>query len=513
MNKALPKDFIESRKPLLGDQWDAFLDSFHAPRSYGLRLNPLKDCSGLPFKLKQVPWTKEGFYADPEEHPGKHPLHEAGAYYIQEPSAMSVVSLLEPLPGELVCDLCAAPGGKSTQIAGRLQGQGLLVSNEIFPNRAKILSQNIERLGITNALVCNEPPDHMASLFPLYFDRIVVDAPCSGEGMFRKDETAIKEWSLENIRTCVSRQRMILDCADEMLNPGGVMVYSTCTFAPEEDETMIAWFLSTHPDYILEDWKETEIGKSVSQFQDNAGLCNGFPQWVDWDALRQECEEADGKIPDNLPDDLKKTLRLWPHKLRGEGHFAARLRKTGIPFPSFTEISAWPEKNGSKKRSSKKNRSGRDTAKRNILTNAVSGYESFQKDYLTSSPVSILKTGLESINSCFELFGDELYQLPSPAPSLEGIKILRAGLHLGTNKKNRFEPSYALAKALTKSQARYVHDCTQEDAVRYLKGETLSCNSDLKGWILVCYQNYPLGWGKAQNGLLKNHFPKGLRWI
>ena len=232
---------------------------------------PFQGCDTLPFSLKPVAWAEDGYYFDPEERPGRHPLHEAGAYYIQEPSAMSVVSLLDPQPGELVCDLCAAPGGKSTHIAALLRGQGMLVSNEIFPNRARILSQNIERMGIPNALVCNESPEGLATHFPLFFHRIVVDAPCSGEGMFRKDDTAVSEWSLENVRICADRQRMILTQADQMLQPGGVLVYSTCTFAPDEDEAMIQWFLETHPDYTLTDWHDTALGQRVADLPDHSG--------------------------------------------------------------------------------------------------------------------------------------------------------------------------------------------------------------------------------------------------
>lgn len=485
MSKPLPKDFIELRKPLLGDEWDAFLDSFHSPRSYGLRRNPLKECGELPFELEQVPWTPEGFYANPEQRPGKHPLHEAGAYYIQEPSAMSVVSLLDPKPGEIICDLCAAPGGKSTQIAGRLQGQGLLVSNEIFPNRAKILSQNIERMGFTNVLVCNEPPDKIASLFPLYFDRIAVDAPCSGEGMFRKDDTAIEEWSSENVALCAKRQQMILNCADEMLKPGGIMVYSTCTFAPEEDEEMIAWFLKTHPEYVVEDWKDTQLGECVSYFPDNAGLSNGIPGCADW-------------AGDKVSSALAGTLRLWPHKLKGEGHFVARLRKTGASIleQKFT-----------------KTHSGKKRIKKNALSDAINRFVTFENDFLQQTPFGHPDAEGNVCPPRYELFGEELYLLPYQSPSLAGIKVVRAGLHIGSNRKNRFQPSYALAKALSKNQARQLHDCTYEEAVRYLKGETLCCNPALKSWTLVCYQNCPLGWGKAQNGILKNHFPKGLRWV
>lgn len=492
MDRPLPEEFIRLRKPLLHKEWDAFIGSYQEKPSYGLRRNPLKDCGLLPFEMKQIPWTQDGFYVAPEEHPGKHPLHEAGVYYIQEPSAMSVVSLLDPQPGEIVCDLCAAPGGKSTQIAGYLQGQGLLVCNEIIPNRAKILSQNIERMGIANALTCNETPDRMASLFPLFFDRILVDAPCSGEGMFRKDETAISQWSPDNITLCAQRQRMILDLAAKILKPGGIMVYSTCTFAPEENEEMIAWFLSTHPDYVLEDWRETQLGEMVSSFPDNAGLCDGSPKYVHWDRIAALLakETSPTILQDTVSSALTGTLRLWPHKLRGEGHFAARLRKIETPIPEITLTS--------------KKKKG----KNNLLEEAISRYESFQKDFLTPGA-----TFFDTLPSRYERFGQELYQVPPQAPPLSGIKILRAGLHLGSCLKNRFEPSYALAKALSGDQAKQSYNCTTQEAMQYLKGETLSCHDDYRGWTLVCYQNHPLGWGKAQNGRLKNHFPKGLRWL
>lgn len=502
MNTSLPEDFIRLRQPLLGDEWNDFLGSYDAPKSYGLRRNLLKASVTLPFALHQVPWAKEGFYANPEERPGKHPLHEAGAYYIQEPSAMSVVSLLDPQPGEVICDLCAAPGGKSTQIAGRLQGKGMLVSNEIIPSRAKILSQNIERLGIPNALVCNEPPDRMASAFPLCFDRIVVDAPCSGEGMFRKDDTALAEWSPENVRICSERQQMILNHADNMLKPGGTLVYSTCTFAPEENETMIAWFLATHPDYTVEDWKTSTIGKMVSNFQDNAGLCDGRADWVDWNMVFASGSNAEQMH--RISNEIGKTLRLWPHKLKGEGHFVAKLHKAGTPLSGSDAIATSGKK--------KKDRSGRSGANSRLTKDILSVYEDFFNKHLLDSSDAVLKTGQLLQKEHLTLFGDELYLLPEQAPPLNGIKVLRAGLHVGTCKKNRLEPSYALAKVLNRSQSRNYHDCQKEEAIRYLKGETISCDTTLKGWTLVCYQNCPLGWGKAQNGILKNHFPKGLRW-
>lgn len=503
----LPEAFIRLRQPLLEKEWNDFIESYHQPKTYGLRRNPLKDCGEMPFQLEQVPWTLEGFYVNPEERPGKHPLHEAGAYYIQEPSAMSVVSLLDPQPGDVVCDLCAAPGGKSTQIGGRLQGQGLLVSNEIFPARARILSQNIERLGIANAVVCNEPPDRMASFFPFFFDRIVVDAPCSGEGMFRKDDTAIQEWSPENVQVCVERQKMILNHADEMLKPGGVLVYSTCTFAPDENEEMIAWFLATHPDYMVEDWKETPVGIEVTKYPDFAGLSNGRSDWVDLEKLVSECKKEDAALPKDLETELTKTLRLWPHKLKGEGHFAARLRK-GSPTSYLEEKKDYPkpDKTSSKK---KKNLS----VKNNLSKETILAFEEFQKKFLDSSNASVRNIVQDFSDGNYELFGDEIYLLPKLSPSLKGLKVVRAGLHIGTSKKNRFEPAYAFAKTLKKEAVQNSHDCSFEDAVRYLKGETISCNPSQKGWTLVCYKNCPLGWGKAQNGICKNHFPKGLRWM
>lgn len=500
----LPEAFIRARQRLLGNEWDAFLESYQHPRTYGLRRNPQKDCGQLPFHLEPVPWAPEGYYADPQEHPGRHPLHEAGAYYIQEPSAMAVVSLLDPLPGEKICDLCAAPGGKSTQIAGRLQGQGLLVSNEIIPPRAKILSQNIERMGISNALVCNETPDRMASFFPAYFDRIVVDAPCSGEGMFRKEEAAVAEWSPEQVALCAKRQQDILEAADIMLQPGGIMVYSTCTFAPEENEEIIAWFLTRHPDYVVEDWKDTRIGEYVSELPDHAGLCDGIPDYLDQKDL-----------PEPLTSALTGTLRLWPHKVRGEGHFIARLRKSDQPM-DLSEGTSHPKNNESNRlveeknfQEKKKNRKPKQSGKKNVMGDsfreAIQQYQRFQRDFLTEDAFA-------NGNVC-QLFGEELYCLPPMTPSLNGLKVLRAGLHLGSLRKNRLEPAYALAKAISPSQSRQHHPCTYDEAVRYLKGETLSCDTTQKGWILVSYQGCALGWGKATNGTIKNHYPKGLRWF
>lgn len=474
----LPQDFITRMQELLKEEFDSFLSGYQNTKSYGLRVNPLKynkDPKALPFTLTPVPWAKEGFYAVFEEHPGRHPLHESGAYYIQEPSAMSVASLLQAEPGDIVCDLCAAPGGKSTQIAGHLAGKGMLLSNEIYPARAKILSQNIERLGVGNSVVCNESPDRLADHFPLFFQKIVVDAPCSGEGMFRKDEIAIKEWSLNQVQVCRKRQEMILECADRMLQPGGVMVYSTCTFAPEEDEDIIAWFLENHPDYMVEDWKE--------YLPDNCGLESGQTAFL--------CKEYDDSILRQIPN----TLRLWPHKLSGEGHFAARLRKKG----TITDI---PDKKRQRKKAPKE------------LADCLAFLNDslIVSDQEDSASAGIVKDMLSCTDyNRFRFFGDALYFLPEKSFSLDTLKVLRAGLHLGTRKKNRFEPAHALAMMLQENLVKQSHCCTEAEATAFLHGETIPCDASMKSWTLVTYQGVSLGWGKAQNGILKNHYPKGLR--
>ena len=297
----LPQDFQIRMKKLLQDEYQDFLKTYEKKRLYGLRLNLLKTSrenflEQMPFALTEILWTPDGFYYEEESQPGKHIFHEAGAYYIQEPSAMAVVEVLAPKPGEKILDLCAAPGGKSTQIAGKMSGEGLLVSNEIVPSRAKILSQNIERMGIANAVVCNETPERLAERFPLFFDRILVDAPCSGEGMFRKEETAIHEWSPENVKMCAKRQCSILEQAACMLRPGGTLVYSTCTFSPEENEGVISMFLREHDDFAIEE-------SALERF-----FAPGRADWVE-----------------NPADSLVHTMRLWPHKIAGEGHFIAKL--------------------------------------------------------------------------------------------------------------------------------------------------------------------------------------------
>ena len=304
----LPEAFLTRLQHQLGDEYDAYLASLDRPRAVALRFNPLKTdvFPELPFVQESVPWAEYGFYYDPESRPGLHVWHEAGLYYLQEASAMAPVTLLDPQPGELICDLCAAPGGKTTQIAGKMQGEGLLVCNEINPKRARILSRNIERMAVPNALVLNHHPADLEHHFTGAFDKVLVDAPCSGEGMFRKEEAAVTDWSPETVAMCASRQAEILNTAAKLLRAGGRLVYSTCTFAPEEDEGAISAFLKTHPDFSI----EIVSAPALSPGQ-----------------------------PDLIADpvsDLEHTFRLWPHHQHGEGHYTAVLRKSGDADSTLT---------------------------------------------------------------------------------------------------------------------------------------------------------------------------------
>ena len=430
----LPSLFAERMKNMLGKEYEEFEKSYNEDSFQALRFNPLKGelstfLDRTEFQLTPVPWSENGFYFQKEDCPGKHPYHEAGVYYIQEPSAQLPAELLQAEPGENILDLCSAPGGKATQIAGGMKGQGLLVCNEYVPSRAKILSENIERMGIRNALVLNETPEHLKNIFPGFFHRILVDAPCSGEGMFRKNEEACKEWSPENVKMCAERQDGILDAAAVMLMPGGRLVYSTCTFSEEEDEGSVQRFIKRHPDFKI-----------------------------------------------------KEQHRLWPHKIKGEGHFAAVLEKTGTAFPNPVPRSGF-EKGIS-----------------------IKG----EKEFLTFVKETV-KTVPSEEEGVFVKFGNQLYLLPEGTPSLKGMKVLRPGLHLGTFLKNRFEPSHALALSLRKEEVLRSFELeTVERARQYLAGNIFDADTE-KGWYLITIDGYSLGWGKLAGGKMKNHYPKGLR--
>ena len=427
----LPEAFLERMKGQLGEEFGDFLASLERPRAVALRFNPLKGkIPQMPFTGDPVPWEEKGYYYDPQARPGLHVYHEAGVYYLQEASAMAPVALLDPQPGEKVCDLCAAPGGKTTQIAGRMLGEGFLLCNEINPKRAKILSRNIERMAVPNALVTNEHPANLASRFPGFFDRVLVDAPCSGEGMFRKEEAAVTDWSQETVEMCARRQAEILSSAAVMVRPGGRLVYSTCTFAPEEDEQAVANFLAEHPEFVPE-----QLDAPWFVPVENAGY------------------------------------RMWPHKLLGEGHFAAVLRKTGGEEGENPELSG----------------------------------EKLPKQWLSFAKELDIRLPEGKAVS----FGNNLFWAPAEMPDIRRLKVLRPGLELGEVKKDRFEPAHALALWLGSCANVESYGPESEEMKAYIHGEVVP--SMKKGWCLVKAGDYSIGWGKGDGRVLKNHYPKGLR--
>ncbi len=496
----LPEQFKERMKKLLSEsEYRDFILSFEEEedRNLSLRVNGIKSKSDVGMILSKfdidpsdaVPWEQKGFFYKKEQSPGKHPYHEAGLYYIQESSAMSPVSFLDPKTGEKVLDLCAAPGGKSTQIADRLKGEGLLVTNEINRDRCKILSLNIERMGIKNALVLNEDPGHLSDVFEGYFDKILVDAPCSGEGMFRKNENASDEWSLENVELCAKRQDDILDCAARMLLPGGRMVYSTCTFSPEEDEGSIYRFLDKHRDF------HTEKVELI------CGMEEGREEFLSFLELSGDEE---------LISQTKNSVRLWPHRVKGEGHFLCVLKREG----NLSDFHAGGFVPGGRNIPLK----GKQLLP--LAEFLQQTFISFDKDALTKDgQMRIIAEGKEILSGIVIPFGDQLYLCPEDMPSVKGLKVLRAGLHLGTIKKDRFEPSHALALFLDPGLVNISFDLPSDgdDIKSFLNGQTLRISSDnpalsgKKGWCLITTDGYSIGWGKLAGNMIKNHYPKGLR--
>lgn len=456
MTLELPEAFLERMKQLRGETYTDFLDSYLRPREYGLRVNTeklgdkkLEDL--VPFSLKRIPWVENGYFYREEDRPARHPYYAAGLYYLQEPSAMTPASRLPVTPGDRVLDLCAAPGGKATALGDALKGQGLLVANDISNSRAKALLRNLELMGITNVFVTNETPSALAENFSGYFDKILVDAPCSGEGMFRKDPAVIKSWNPGRPDEFAEMQKNITENAVKMLRPGGMLLYSTCTFAPQENEGTISWLLETCPCMEL---------CTIEPYE---GFSPGVPAWG------------------NGSEQLKKCVHIWPDKMNGEGHFLALLQKKEGEEPVV-----FPENPIQKP----------DKKSRMIL-------EEFFRD-------SQWQPRWERV----EIRGNKVYQVPV-LPELTGkIRFLRNGLLMGEMKKDRFEPSQQLAMAMGGDgfYRRIRLDPEEERTGRYLKGETIQGPEAAgSGWILVCAGDFPLGWGKAVQGLIKNKYAAGWR--
>ena len=434
----LPNEFKQAIMKMLGDEAPAFFDSMEEKAALALRLNPARPGARQAadaFMDVPVPWEKNGFYICEGTRPGAGIAHAAGAFYLQEASAMVSVAILKPVPGERILDLCAAPGGKTTQIAAALKGEGLLISNEPEPGRAKVLASNLERMGVRNATVVNAYPDALAKRWPGYFDAVLCDAPCSGEGMFRRDPNSRTEWSPASPEGCAHRQEEILDRAAELVRPGGRLVYSTCTFNRNENEESILNFLDRHPEFEPEEFELNGIGAS------GRGM-----------------------------------IRVWPHRVRGDGHFAACLRKKGE-----TKLPDAPLNHPNKD----------DIKLVGQLEKEICKLPGVFKKRITR-------------------MGDYLYAIPEECPDTKGIKVVSPGTRLLRIGKNYIEPEHALAMALDTDMAKRCMDLNDEQAVKYLAGEALEWEGE-KGWTLVTWMGMALGWGKASNGMLKNHLPKGLR--
>lgn len=507
MAAQLPGSFTQRMKEMLGTEYEQFAETYKETPYGGIRANtlkiPVKELLSLsPFTLEPIPWCPTGFYTEEGTRPGKHPYYHAGLYYIQEPSAMAPVELLGVVPGDRVLDLCAAPGGKSTQIAAKLQGEGLLVSNDLHPERTKALAKNLELYGVRNGIVLNESPERIAAAFPGFFDRILIDAPCSGEGMFRKDEDMVKQWEPGTPEKYAAMQREILDSAAAALKPGGTLVYSTCTFATEENEGIIAEFLAKYPEFSL-----APVGGTGS-------FAPGF-------------------------GGLTGAARLWPHKVKGEGHFMAVLRhdgrftpriegesqdktvavsarqSAGSSYPAVKTAGGKADKGRGGKNGRAAGKTGNGSRKDPQGTGeetALAAYADFMKEQLGWQPAGAPVW-----------FGDHLYISPLPKEALNGLKTVRPGWYMGQMRSGRFVPGHPLATALhpEESSRSLSLSTDSKEAVSYLKGETLSIpaerlsvkpGSSLKGYVLVCIDGYSAGWAKWQDGMLKNEYPAGWRW-
>lgn len=463
--RQLPEAFLLKMQELLGEEFGQYLESFKEEWKPGLRVNTLKLSPGelaelVPWNLEPVPWADNGFYYDGTLdgevlRPSKHPAYYAGLYYLQEPSAMTPAAMLPVVPGDRVLDLCAAPGGKSTELASKLKGRGMLVSNDISYSRARALLKNLELAGAANICVTSEAPEKLAGVWPEFFDKILVDAPCSGEGMFRRDEDMVKDWNEKGPEYYVPIQRQILSQAAAMLRPGGYMLYSTCTFSVEEDEENVA--------YVLEEFPQMQL--CCLDLDKVPGACGGFG--------------------------LSGCMRLFPHRLKGEGHFLALMRKKG----------------------------GDDGGKEILppMDPGTVGKRVRAVEKEKELDAFLRQSGTEWDYERIVIHQDNAYYLPEGLAWNLPLRFLRTGLFLGELKKGRFEPSQALAMSMKAGQFPNTVSFPGGDSrvLRYLKGETISLEGDegpVKGWCLAAMEGFPLGWAKGTGMSLKNKYYPGWRW-
>ena len=533
--------FIANMRALLGEEAGAFFRALEEAPSLALRPHRGMEAAS-PFIEGAVPWAEGGFYLRPGARPGASVAHWAGAFYLQEASAMLPAAALNARPGERVLDLCAAPGGKSSQIALAMGGEGVLVANEVDAARARVLAANLERLGVTNAVVLNETPARLAARWPGYFDAVLVDAPCSGEGMFRRDPQSREAWTDAAPRGCRKRQGEILDAAAKLVRPGGRLLYSTCTFNGEENEGSVADFLQHHADFAPEEFALPGLGAS------RGGM-----------------------------------LRIWPHRARGDGQFAALLRRAGEDGGDGPEARAGaadaagrphargdgPERalagadavagevfmrgDGADEDAGRafargdgeeRTRDGADAAAGEVSArmNGADGSGDLSSAHPAASigmwldalpktrparragkAVPDVAALLRALGKCavsalpvsprsarLHLEGRRLIAAPLEAPELDGLRVISPGLALLRAETGRVEPEHALSMALLPGMARREAALTEKEALAFIAGEALPREGEA-GWTLVTHAGLPLGWGKQAGGMLKNHVPKGLR--
>lgn len=493
----LPEEFVIRMKKLLADEWELFLQAAGDERKYGLRVNTLKISPGefekiVPFPVAKIPWIPNGYYVSREDEPARHPFYAAGLYYLQEPSAMTPASRLKAMPGDRVLDLCAAPGGKATELAARLKGQGLLVANDINQARCRALLRNMELFGVKNSMITNEPPHNLAARFPEYYDKIMVDAPCSGEGMFRKNPAVMDSWREKGPAYFSLLQKEIILHAADMLKPGGQLLYSTCTFAPEENEGVITHLLAKRQDMEL------------IPMEDYEGFSPGILSF-------------DGQ---DFHEDCSLCRRIWPHRMEGEGHFMALLKKKGTLEAGENPSSTKKEKDPSPDK--KRGKRGK-------------------KDKEKLADVSCLEAFLDlvkwpDLKDHLDLRGDKAYYVPDTSLMGARLHFLRNGLYLGDFKKNRFEPSQPFALALAaRDYDMSVSLSPDDDRIhRYLQGESIAVDDlpgftpgpdkadgpkdrktgkgkNEKSYVLVTVEGYPVGWGKRTGSMIKNKYPPAWR--
>jgi 16S rRNA C967 or C1407 C5-methylase (RsmB/RsmF family)/NOL1/NOP2/fmu family ribosome biogenesis protein len=470
----LPEAFVARMRELLGPEAAAFLDSYRRPAQRAVRANPLKlDPAALPGLLgidpDPVPWCPGAFFLPEEARVGGTLAHAAGLCYVQEPSAMAVGEALDARPGQRVLDLAAAPGGKATQIAARLGDDGVVVANEVQRGRVQALADNLDRWGSWRTVLAAETVARLADRLPGAFDRVLLDAPCSGEGLFRRNRAAAAQWRPGQVRGNAERQRGLLADAARLVRPGGVLVYSTCTFAPEENEGQIAWFLTTHPDW------------DVLDLPTHPAFSPGRPDWTP-----------------SGPPALARTVRLWPHHLRGEGHFIAKLgRPPRAPGARAAENPS-PGYRGPRRGSVAEPEAGGSGLSTGPGRAVIEAWRAFATDALVEEPVGV------------RVVGERVYSVLEEEVAGAGVRLVRPGLLLGRVRPGRFEPAHALGMAAGRGLARRARELDDGEAAAWVRGGTLGHDGP-GGWTLARWNGWPLGWGRAAGGTLKNHYPKGLR--